>query len=358
MFIKLGEGDVTKPTKENLMCSGSRAALLPDGRYICVYNAESKSGVNDFVPMVSYSDDGLSWGECKPLWPELAATKSISVSVRNTDSGGVSICGWSADIAYEGEYWWSDELSAMKENQLCFTVSEDGYNFPPLKFIDLPYYGAAEIPGGMQVDKDGTITIVYSPYGTIERREATDTKCLVRMVSRDGGESFESSKISRVECESLYAETWVATLPDGARMITTWQTASTEAPDQYLYAKDGANFAGPYALPFKGQSTALTVLPDGRVMIPYNQRKEEPVGVWLAVASPDENGLNLIENAPLWQAATGTRGGTSADFGDWTNFSFGEPHVLRMADGTFLLVFWCAKDGINGISYLHFAYEE
>lgn len=357
MIKKLYEGDVTRPTKENLMLSGSRTALLPDGRYICVYNAESKSGVNDFVPMVTYSDNGIDWEDSRPLWPELIPTKSISVSVRNTDSGGVSICGWAADIAYPGEYWWSDELSAMKENRLCYSISEDGYNFPPLKFIDLPYYGAAEIPGGMQVDKDGTVTIVYSPYGTIERREASDTNCLVRLVSRDGGESFSPSKISRVDGESLYAETWVASLPSGAKMITTWQTASTDAPDQYLYASDGENFDGPYPLPFKGQSTALTPLPDGRVMIVYNQRKESPVGVWLAVARPDESGLNLIDNLPIWQADTGTRGGTGADFGDWTNFSFGEPHVIRMKDGSYLLVFWCAIEGVNRIRYLHFTYE-
>ena len=100
MYKILHEGDVTRPTKENLMCSGSRTARLPDGRYICVYNAESASGVNDFVPMVTYSDDGLNWEESRAIWPELAATKSISVSVRNTDAGGVCICGWATDIAY------------------------------------------------------------------------------------------------------------------------------------------------------------------------------------------------------------------------------------------------------------------
>jgi hypothetical protein len=358
MYKILHEGDVTRPTERNLMCSGSRTARIPDGRYICVYNAESASGVNDFVPMVTYSDDGLNWEESRAIWPELAAAKSISVSVRNTDNGGVSICGWATDIAYEGELWWSDEKSAMKENQLVYTISDDGYDFPPLKWIDLPYYGAAEIPGGMQVDRDGTIIIVYSPYSTIEGRDVTDTNCLVRMVSRDGGETFESSKIAVVDGESLYAETWVATLPSGARMITTWQTASQSEPDQYLYAKDGEIFDGPLALPFKGQSTALTVLPNGRVMIPYNQRKESPIGVWLAVARPDETGLNLIENAPLWQAENGTRGDTSGDFGDWTSFSFGEPHVLQMNDGTFLLVYWRAKNGVNGIGYLHFAYVD
>ena len=192
--------------------------------------------------------------------------------------------------------------------------------------------------------------IIAPAYGYLDGKYAL--RC-----SDDGGESFSPSKISRVDGESLYAETWVASLPSGAKMITTWQTASTDAPDQYLYASDGENFDGPYPLPFKGQSTALTPLPDGRVMIVYNQRKESPVGVWLAVARPDESGLNLIDNIPIWQADTGTRGGTGADFGDWTNFSFGEPHVIRMKDGSYLLVFWCAIEGVNRIRYLHFTYE-
>lgn len=356
MFKKISEGVVYSTRKENWFASGSRTARLPDGRYVCAYNRESKSGVNDFVPMIAYSDDGENWGESRELWQGLVGKKSISISVRNTDDGRISIAGWSADIAYDGEYWWDDESASMKENQLVYSISDDGYNFPEPTFVDLPYYGAAEIPGGMQVDSDGTMYIVYSPYRTTSAGEDTDVNCLVMLRSTDGGKSFEASKIAKVEGDSQYAETWIAELSSGDKMITTWQTASADTPDQYLYSKDGKNFIGPLALPFKGQTTALTPLPDGRVMIAYNQRKEAPIGIWVAVARPDENGLNLIENTPVWQANSGGKGG--GDFSDWTSFSYGEPHILDMRDGNYLLTYWFEENGEKGIGYLKLKYEE
>ena len=356
MYKILETGEVTS-LGEGREVSGVRAALLKDGRYITVINTTSGGVNNDLIPLVAYSDDGLHYGECKPLFPEYIDKKSIYVSVRNTADGGISICGFSINIDRKGEEWWDGAHSAIKENQLVYTLSDDGYNIPPLKFLDLPYYGAAEIPGGMQVDEDGTMTIVYSPYSAIEAKKATDTGCLVRMISRDGGKTWESSKIACVEGDILYAETWIVTLPDGARFVSTWQTASEEAPDQYLYAKDGVTFGDVIPLPFKGQSTSLLALKDGRVLIPYNQRKEEPVGVWMAVTKPDENGLHLTENAPVWKTSTGNKTGSDTGFSGWTTFSFGEPQVIERADGTFLRILWFSKEGVSGGRYVHFTME-
>lgn len=358
MYKILNIGDITNPKTQLRETSGSRTALLKDGKYIAVINTKTTSSSNDFIPTVSYSDDGLTWSEPKLLFPEYVDKKSVYVSVRNTDDGRISICGWCADIAYPGEEWWNDELSAMKENQLCYTISSDGYDIPPLKFLDLPFYGAAEIPGGMHVDKNGVMTIVYSPYTTIEAREKADTNCLVRMISNDDGKTWKSDKIAVVSGESLYAETWITELASGAKFVSTWQTASSSAPDQWLYAKDGINFGNVNPYPFKGQSTALLALKDGRVLVAYNQRKEHPVGVWVAVIRPDENGLNLIENAPVWTTSTGnTSGNSDNNFSGWTTFSFGEPQITEMKDGTFLMAIWYAENGINGVRYVRFSIE-
>lgn len=210
MFRIINEGDVFATEQDNIYIAGSRTSRLPDGRYICTFHAESAPGINDFVPMASYSDDGINWGEAKPIWEELVGKKSIFCSVRPCGNGKVGICGVSYDIEKEGEIWWSDEKAAMKENKLIISISDDGYTFPEPIYADLPYYAGAENPGGMLVDEDGTITVVYSPYPTIEEKEKADTCCLVMMRSRDGGKSFESKKIGVVDAPSLYAETWIS----------------------------------------------------------------------------------------------------------------------------------------------------
>lgn len=352
MFKKVAEGDIFSTKQEIFYCAGSRTAILPDGKLICVFNAESKTGVNDWIPMAAYSDDGITWSEAKPVWPQLIGKKSVYVNVRPTMDGRVSLCGIGFEIDAPGEVWWSDELAAMKENKIVWSVSADGYDFPEPAWTELPYYGSAENPGGMLIDADGTMHVVYAPYPTIEHRAETDTCCVVYMRSTDGGKTFVSKKIGQVAPPSEYAETWIVRLSDGKLMVGTWQTASTDAPDQYLLSDDdGETFSGPFALPFRGQSMALTPWKDG-VLIVYNQRKEKPAGVWMAAAKPDADGLHMFANQPVWEASTTTRSASSGDFGQWTDFSFGEPQVTVLPDGKLLVCLWYEQDGKKGVRYV------
>ena len=121
--------------------------------------------------------------------------------------------------------------------------------------------------------------------------------------------------------------------------------------------KDGITFGYVTPLPFKGQSTSLLALADGKVLIAYNQRKESPIGVWGALTKPDEKGLGLIHNAPVWQAESGNRQGNDASFSGWTTFSFGEPQVIQMADGNFLLILWFDDGTATGAKFVRFSIE-
>ena len=92
---------------------------------------------------------------------------------------------------------------------------------------------------------------------------------------------------------------------------------------------------------------------DGSVLIAYNQRKEGTVGVWLAQETFDGTEVNLLENEPVWAAQTITKSGTSGDFSQWTDFSFGEPHVEVLPDDSLLVTLWYQQGDVNGIRYVH-----
>lgn len=358
MFKKIAEGDIYVTDRADYVNYGSRTAKLPDGRLICVFNAESRSPVNDWLPMVCWSDDGTCWSEPEPLWPELIGKESLYVSVRETGDGRICIAGVGYEVAYEGELWWSDELGAIKENYLVYSISDDGVHFPAPTQVALPYYAGAENPGGMLIDPDGTMHFLYSPYPTIEQRAETDTNCMVYMKSTDGGKTFTSKKIAQVEGKCQYAESWIVRLSDGKLLVGTWQTASTEASDQYLVSADnGETFTEIAPMPFRGQSTAITPWHDGAALITYNQRKEQPVGVWLAAAKPDLTGFHMFANEPVWQAASTTRSNSSGDFADWTDFSFGEPQVTVLNNGDLLTCLWYEQNGKKGIRYVVSRYE-
>jgi len=103
---------------------------------------------------------------------------------------------------------------------------------------------------------------------------------------------------------------------------------------------------------FRGQTTSLTPYGEASLLVPYNQRKEGTLGVWLSIATPDENSFNLSMNTPVWEATIPTRSNTSGDFSEWTDYSFGEPQVTILPDGNLLLVFWCDQPDGKGIRYI------
>lgn len=349
MLKKISEGDVFV-TDADCATSGPRTAILPDGRLICTFMINSHGGANDFVPMVSYSDDGEKWSEAKPLWPSLSEKKSFFASVRPAGDGRISIAGQIFDIDRQGEDFWSDEVGGMKENRVAFSVSEDGYTFPLPTELELPFYASAEQAGGMMVDADGTMTMIYSPYPTIEGRGEVDTCCMVIMRSRDGGKTFSSEKFAAVDPPSTYAESWITRLTDSRLFVSTWQTAS-ENSNQYLISEDGVTFKGPFPQPFRGQSSAISPYEDGTVLVVYNQRKADPAGVWLALEKPNEKSVTLLWNEPVWTPSSSDASSVT-EFSDWTSFSFGEPHVTVLSDGTLLVTLWYADGDKKGIRYV------
>ena len=351
MFRKITEGDVYCNT--TLAACGPRLAKLPDGTLMCSFMLHRETGSNDFYPAVAYSRDGVHWSESQPVWPDRIDKQSIFASVRTTLDGRVCFGGKVWPIGQIGESFWDSKVGGMLENELMYAVSEDGRTWPEPGTIPLPFYGSAEQPGGMLVDKDGTMTMVYAPYRASQMKEDTDTCQLVMMRSTDGGETWTASSFARQDAPCQYGESWIVRLTDGRLMVSSWQNKSEEAPDQYfLSSDDGKTFSGPFPMPFRGQTTALEAWKDNSVLIVYNQRKEEPTGVWLALARPDEDGFHLLENEPVWETLTTTQHGTSGNFEQFTDFAFGEPHVMALEDDSLLVTLWYRHGERKGIRYV------
>lgn len=358
MFRKISEGDVFTTTDPKVCTSGPRVAVLPDGTLACSFMVNSGGGRNDFVTMLSHCAEDGQWSEAKPVWPELVGKKSVFSSIRPAGDGTVCLAGKMWDIAYPGEPFWSDEAAGMKENKLVFSLSPDGRSFPLPTEVEIPYYASAEQPGGMLAEDGGKMTMIYSPYPTTAKKEPTDLNCMGILRSTNGGQTFTPAKFAQVDGPCQYAESWITRLSDGRLFVSTWQTADAAHSSQYLLSDDdGKSFAGPFCQSFRGQSTGICAWKDGSVLIAYNQRKEGTVGVWLAWESFDGTKANLLANEPVWAAATATHSGTSGDFSQWTDFSFGEPHVCVLPDDTLLVTLWYSQNGVSGIRCVRLAAE-
>lgn len=352
MFEIISEGNVYLVEGEG-KAAGSRTAVLPDGRLACTFTMNKKTGSNHFVPMIAYSDDGEKWSEAECIWPDLVNKQSIFGAIRSTLDGRIGYAGTATPITSPDQMFWSDELGAMLENKVVFAISEDGYTFPPYTEVDLPYYASAELPGGMLVEEDGTMSILYSPYRAIEMREDTDVCQMTILKSRDGGKSFTFLNVGHAPAPCQYGEAWLVKLQNGVQVISAWQTARVEGSDQYLLSFNGGeSFTEPQIFPFNGQSTAAEPYGEDEILIIYNQRKTAPIGVWLARAKVTDKSLSVVANECIWEAKQVTKNQSSDEFDGWTGFAFGEPHVCVLPSGELLATLWYDQNGKKGIRYV------
>jgi len=107
----------------------------------------------------------------------------------------------------------------------------------------------------------------------------------------------------------------------------------------------------------EGQATTLAPLPDGRVLLGYNQRAQPDPGVWLAVARPTAADFGVERIGPAWLADRATHGAAGGDAGHdaWTDFAFGEPSVTLLPDGDVLVTLWCDQPSGTGIRWVRLA---
>ena len=357
MIRIISEGEIFLESKDKYTYAVARTAVLPDGGVVCCFHRTVGGGVNDFTPLLCYSEDnGVSWSGPVQAYPEHEGEKGIVINPRTSPEGHVSFAGKWWNIDNPGELWWSEEVGGMKENSLCWCLSEDGRKLPPLNDLPLPVYAGAEQPSGMLIRHDGTYMFLYSCCLTIEARFPVITNQMVMLTSGNKGERFSFSVFGGTGNPGTYAESWVVELSDGRLMVCSW---ITDGPDVLFLSNDkGETFTAPIEMPFGGQTMSLTPLPDGRVLIPYNYRVPgDSLGVWLAVVAPKGDSVDILERARVWEAKAATKDGCSHDFDNFTSFAFGEPQISIMPDGTLLLVIWVDQPDGTGVRYVRLALD-
>lgn len=364
-FVTLEEGFVFRATPggRRALAAGPRTAVAPTGEVLCTFLTQSKLAVNDFsLVLCRSSDGGKTWSEQGPVWPHLQDRWSIFASISRDAAGRLFLFGSRTPIEKPGESFWSDETQGLKQNELIWAVSTDGgRSWTDPHPVKMPIPGSAEAPGAMQILRSGRWIAPYSPYNTFDPKVTVDRHQVVTVYSDDQGKTWKHSSMLRFDDpQSGGAEAWTVELSDGRLLGTGWQISfhGLEHPNAYALSKDG----GTTWLPTRstgilGQSTALAPFTDGRAFFIYNQRKHGEPGVWLAVVKPTEKDFGIETNQIVWRAETRTQKGTSGEHSEWMDFSFGEPSVTRLPDGTLLVTLWCVQPTGSGIRYVKLRYD-
>lgn len=174
-------------------------------------------------------------------------------------------------------------------------------------------------------------------------------------VSPDRGATWPEAivEFDRWADDIIHWEQSLVQLHDGRLLAVAWslnwKTGIVE-PTPYAISPDGKHFTIRGLTGFRGQTTKLTVLPDGRIFAAY-RRQDEP-GLWATTARIEGDRWINLETAPLWQgAASGMTG--SADTGsELIALQFGYPSAVVEEAGTILVAFWCREDCITNIRWV------
>lgn len=350
MFETIAEGFVSRAP----VACGPRCVVEPDGAVLCTFMVQSKLGVNDFVPMMARSGDGgLTWADPAPVFPEAVTRRhSIFCSI----GPGPFLHGIRIPIDEPGESFWSDATQGMKQNELFWSRrTEAGWSAPAVIPMDGP--GSAEAPCPLTVTRRGGWIATYSPYNTFSAEERVDRQRVVVAFSDDEGRSWRHADALRfAEPDSGGAEAWTVELSDGRLLAACWHVdhgGRNDYPNAFAISETGGEtWSAAASTGIRGQSIALTPLSEGRVLMVFNQRKLGEPGVWIARARPTSGDFGVEDQQIAWRARTTTQHDSSAGHSEWTDFSFGEPSLTLLPDGTLLLVLWCIQPDGSGIRFV------
>ncbi len=361
MFETISEGFVYTCVagSATAVAAGPRIVMLPTGEILCTFMAQSKLGINDFIPLLARSvDGGQSWSAAQPIFPELTRSHSLFGAISRGLAGELFFFGISTPIDEPGESFWSDATQGMKQNELFWSRSVDaGITWTAPAAIPMDGSGSAEAPCPLTVTSSGRWIATYSPYNTFNPDTQVDRPRVVIAISDDQGASWRHRNALRFPFEtSGGAEAWVVELADKRLLATAWHVdhaGKADHPNAYALSTDGGDsWTVTQSTGILGQSTALMPLADGSALFIHNQRKHGTPGVWIAHVEPTPDNFGVLSHQCVWQAPQITQHGTSAGHSEWTDFAFGEPSTVLLADGTILLVLWCIEPtGVAGIRY-------
>jgi hypothetical protein len=332
---------------------GPRIVRRANGGLLCGYMTQTSLGVADFSPTLAASEDGRQWEILGAVWPE-SKGESLFMNLSRDHSGDLFLFGARTSVEIAGEPFWSPATGGLKANRLVWARSrDDGRTWSTPREIPVSLEGAAEVGGPLCILDTGAWLGCYAPSFTFDPDERVDRAQVIVVSSTDQGGTWSSSPAIRLRPDtSASAESWVVQARSGEVLASCWHIGtqrSGDLPHAVAVSLDrGVTWSRTGTTGTVGQAASLTPLEDGRVAMLFNRRHGEP-GVWLALLHVVGNRVRVDGARRIWEPAVSTLGGTSGAHEDWTDFAFGEPAAVQLADGDLLAVIWAQQPDGAGI---------
>jgi hypothetical protein len=354
--IVYSDPDPQSPTR---VAAYPSLARLSNGRILCAFHVgTSKSGADESVRIAESCDEGQSW-QVLPFVPETelnGVRGSISFAhLLETAPGELLLVSvWinreNPDLPIS-----HPETGGCLELRLVKSHSQDGgRSWSKLEEVTTVPFPQPEVSGPpIKLSQPGHLLLPMENQKFYDDPNPIDEKCYA-LLSFDGGKTWPSwAMIAHDHPARKFWCNRVAKLPSGKLMCVSWTFDNATEQDLPLHlaegSPDGRTWSTPFSTGINGQVSYLFAQDESTLLMATSHR-ESPAGIRLRASTDGGrtwNGNGLLVFDAEDQASQS--GGNLAEYYNYmTNYSFGWSPMLRLEDGSVLLVHFAGSgDAIN-----------
>lgn len=331
-----------------------------DGEWLCTFDIAEADVSHDYRTYKSRStDDGRTWSAPERVFadpPGRPTTHSVRISrISDGPDELVAFGGLNYRDDPEGHLINVPSLGYVEMDLITLRSHDRGRTWEGPTRIDPPLVGPAfEVCHAIVELADGRWIAPTSTWMGWHG-DAPNGMNAIYLVSHDKGRTWPEyvTEFDRWAENKIHWEQSVIQLRDGRLLSVAWvvdkDTGEVDATP-YAISPDGRSFPVKGNTGFRGQTTKLVELPDGRILAAY--RRDDQPGLWATTARIEGDRWVNEETGPLWQGAESGMTGEGSRGEELAQLKFGFPQMVVRPDGDIMLVFWCQEDCIKNIRWL------
>ena len=347
---------------ENAASMFPGAAMLPDGSIIVLFSSGSSFESSDsrLYQARSY-DNGQNWMYTGRIYEDVLINSAVPFTgyakpVLLPDGTCAAVgYGFFRDRPEMGLSDYAEKFGRFPEvKNFVLRSSDNGQNWSAPQWIEHSFPGM-EISGPPLVDRGGKIHFFAAPF-TLEAQSTGYS-----FASADGGMSWEQNGEFFHSDHIVPWETRSVELPSGRIVLVIWAFDMKEQKhlsNHLIWSDDGGrNWSAPFDTKLRGQA-ANFFTHEGKLYLLQARREGTAPGLYLnRISFTPSDTVVCGSDICLWNAC-GMANQSGRIEQQFAALKFGQPSVLPLSGGEYLLFFWSCVEQNYSVQAWKFRFED